>query len=180
MAEMLSIVQQLLVAGNETTTKSLTEAMVLLARDPEQWAKLQAQPDRAGPVSEEVLRLSTPTQGMFRIATRDTEIDGMPIPAGARVVLVYSAANRDLSVWDDPDEFRPDRDNLKEHLAFGKGIHFCLGAPLSRLELQVALAVLSRRLGQLRLPESNDFAYHPSFLLRGLKRLDLAFTRADS
>lgn len=176
MAEMISIVQQLLVAGNEATTKSLTEAMVLLARSPEQWRALQDDPSRAPAVVEEVLRLSTPTQGMFRLTTRDTEIEGVPIPKGARVVVVYSAANRDPSVFGDPDGFDPDRTNLKEHLAFGKGIHFCLGAPLSRLELSCALVALSRRLGELSLPESNSFEYHPSFMLRGLTRLDLAFS----
>ena len=110
------------------------------------------------------------------LTTRDTEIDGVPIPKGARVVVVYSAANRDPSVFGDPDGFDPDRTNLKEHLAFGKGIHFCLGAPLSRLELSCALVALSRRLGELSLPDTNSFEYHPSFMLRGLTRLDLAFS----
>jgi cytochrome P450 len=176
MAEMLSLVQQLLVAGNETTTKSLTEAMVLLARHPDQWQALQADPERVNPVVEEVLRLSTPTQGMFRLVTKDVELGGVAVPKGSRLVVIYAAANRDPAVFPDPDAFDPDRDNHKEHLAFGKGIHFCLGAPLSRLELQVALRALARRLGELHLPESNTFEYHPSFVLRGLKRLDLAFT----
>jgi cytochrome P450 len=180
MPEMLSIVQQLLVAGNETTTKSLTEGVKLLAEHPAQWAALKADPSgRAAVVAEEVLRLSTPTQGMFRVATRDTEIEGCPVPKGARVMLVYSAANRDPSVWgDEPDGFDPDRTNLKEHLAFGKGIHFCLGAPLSRVEMQVAFEQLAQRLDTISLDDTNTFEYHPSFVLRGLKRLDLSFTPA--
>ncbi len=174
-AEALSILQQLLVAGNETTTKALTEGMMLLARHPEQWERLRADPaGRAAAVTEEVLRLSTPTQGMFRKVTRDTEIEGCTVPAGARLILMYAAANRDPAVWgDDPDGFDPDRSNHKEHVAFGKGIHFCLGAPLSRVEMQVAFELLARRVKSVELADTNDFAYHPSFMLRGLKRLDL-------
>jgi cytochrome P450 len=126
-----------------------------------------------------VLRLSTPTQGMFRVVTRDTEIDGAPVPKGARLVVMYSAANRDPQVFGDPDGFCPGRENLKEHLAFGKGIHFCIGAPLSRLEMQVAFERLGARLGELRLAEGNELEYHPSFVLRGLKRLDVEFSRAE-
>jgi cytochrome P450 len=180
MAEMLSIVQQLLVAGNETTTKALTEGVMLLAQHPDEWERLRADPaGRAPLVTEEVLRIATPTQGMFRRVTRDTEIEGCPIPKGSRLVVVYTAANRDPAVWgDDPDRFDPDRPNMKEHLAFGKGIHFCLGAPLSRLEMQVAFERLARRLAAITLDATNDFEYHPSFMLRGLKRLDVSFVPA--
>ena len=175
MEEMLSIVQQLLVAGNETTTKALTEGVMLLAQHPEVWARLQADPSGYAPlVTEEVLRLSTPTQGMFRLATRDVELEGVHIPKGSRLVLVYSGANRDPKVWgDDPDRFDPDRPNLKEHLAFGKGIHFCLGAPLSRVEMQVAFERLARRIERIEVVPGIDLRYHPSFMLRGLVRLDV-------
>lgn len=179
MAEMLSIVQQLLVAGNETTTKAITEGVRLLAEHPHHWAWLRADPAaHAVPLTEEVLRLATPTQGMFRLVTRDTEIEGVSIPKGARLVVVYSAANRDPSVFDEPDAFDPQRANLKEHLAFGKGIHFCLGAPLSRLEMQVAFEALARRAASVHLVEGAPLEYHPSFLLRGLKRLDVELAAA--
>jgi cytochrome P450 len=179
MAEMLSIVQQLLVAGNETTTKALTEGAMLLAQHPEVWAKLRADPAGYAPlVTEEVLRLSTPTQGMFRLVTEDTELEGVPIPKGARLVVVYSGANRDPKVWgDDPDRFDPDRPNLKDHLAFGKGIHFCLGAPLSRLEMNVAFEQLARHISEIRLVDGQDLRYHPSFMLRGLVELQIEVTR---
>lgn len=181
MAEMLSIVQQLLVAGNETTTKSITEGVRLLAENPHVLAKLQADPAGYAPlVTEEVLRLSTPTQGMFRVATTDTELGGVSIPKGSRLVVVYAAANRDASVWgDDPDRFDPDRPNLKEHLAFGKGIHFCLGAPLSRIELNAAFEAIGRRVERIELADTNDFRYHPSFMLRGLVHLDVSFTMRE-
>ena len=179
MAEMLSIVQQLLVAGNETTTKSITEGVRLLAEHPHVWAKLQADPAGYAPmVTEEVLRLTTPTQGMFRVVTEDTELEGVHIPKGSRLVVMYTAANRDPSVWgDDPDRFDPDRPNLKEHLAFGKGVHFCLGAPLSRLEMQIAFEQLARRVERIELVDTNDFRYHPSFMLRGLVHLDVTVTK---
>ena len=181
MAEMLSIVQQLLVAGNETTTKSITEGVRLLAEHPHVLAKLQADPAGYAPlVTEEVLRLSTPTQGMFRVATTDTELGGVAIPKGSRLVVVFAAANRDQAVWgDDPDRFDPDRPNLKEHLAFGKGIHFCLGAPLSRIELNAAFEAIGRRVERIELADSNDYRYHPSFMLRGLVHLDVSFTMRE-
>jgi cytochrome P450 len=180
MAEMLSIVQQLLVAGNETTTKAITEGAMLLAQHPQVWERLRADPAGYAPlVTEEVLRLSTPTQGMFRLVTEDTEVEGVPVPKGARLVLVYSGANRDRSVFgDDADEFNPDRSNLKDQMAFGKGIHFCIGAPLSRLEMQVVFEQLGRRVRHIELAESNDYRYHPSFMLRGLVHLDVTVERA--
>jgi len=180
MAEMLSIVQQLLVAGNETTTKLLTETMRLLAENPDQWRRLKDDPGRAPAVIEEALRLSTPTQGMFRIATRDHDLDGVQIPKGARLVIVFASANRDEELYAGPDDFDPDRENLRDHLAFGKGIHFCLGAALSRLEGKVALEELSRRLDGFTLAEGNEFNYFASFLLRGLTKLDLDITPASA
>ena len=158
------------------TTKLLTEMMRLLAENPDQWDAVRREPRRARSVVEEALRLTTPTQGMWRIATRDVEIEGFAIPKGSRIVIMFSAANRDESVFECPQAFDPDRPALGNHLAFGKGIHYCIGAPLSRLEGMVALEELSRRIASISLPDSNTFEYHPSFMLRGLKRLDLAFT----
>ncbi|MGA9278169.1 cytochrome P450 [Ilumatobacter sp.] len=176
MPEMLSIVQQLLVAGNETTTKLLTETVRLLAENPDQWQALQDDPGRAPAVVEEALRLSTPTQGMFRISTRDHELEGVRIPKGAQMLILFASANRDPELFGEPDAFDPDRDNLRDHLAFGKGIHFCLGAALSRLEGKVALEEFTRRVERFELADSNEFDYFPSFMLRGLKRLDVEVT----
>ncbi len=178
MSEMLSIIQQLLVAGNETTTKMLTEMMRLLGENPEQWQTLRRQDGdaldaQAKAVVEETLRLSTPTQGMFRVVTEDAEVAGVEIPAGSRLVAMFAAANRDPEVFDQPEEFLPGRDGALNHLAFGKGIHHCIGAALSRLEGKVAAEELSRRIASFTLADSNDFAYHPSFMLRGLKKLDV-------
>jgi cytochrome P450 len=176
--EMLSIIQQLLVAGNETTTKMLTEMMRLLGERPEEWDLLRRDPHRIERVVEETLRLATPTQGMWRVVTRDVTLGGVELSAGSRIVVVFSSANRDEAIYADPDEFDPDRENLRLHLAFGKGIHFCLGANLSRLEGQVALQELTRRIAGFRLSDSNRYEYFPSFMLRGLTRLDIELTPA--
>jgi cytochrome P450 len=178
MPEMLGIVQQLLVAGNETTTKLLSELMMLLGQHPEQWRRLRSDPSRIPSVVEEGLRMLTPTQGMWRIATKEHELGGVQIPKGARLVAVFASANRDEALYADADAFDPDRQNLRDHLAFGKGIHFCLGANLSRLEARVAFEELSRRIDSFALDEGNDFSYFPSFLLRGLQRLDVTLTPA--
>jgi cytochrome P450 len=178
MPEMLSIIQQLLVAGNETTTKSLTEMVRLLAENPEEWAALKADPSRAEKVFEETLRLSTPTQGMWRILTKDAELGGVQLTKGQRIIIVFASANRDEALYDNPDDFIPMRDHLRDNLAFGKGIHFCLGANLSRLEGKVAAEELSKRIDTITLSESNQYQYFPSFMLRGLTDLDIEFTAA--
>lgn len=173
-SEIYSIVQQLMVAGNETTTKFLNETMRLLIENPHWWEQLKTDPDSTiNNLVEEGLRLSTPNQGMFRVATRDADIGGVHIPAGSRVWVMFGAANRDESYFDDGDSFDPGRENLKEHLAFGKGHHFCIGAPLSRLEGRVAFEELVKRIELPAFSEGNTFEYEPSFVLRGLAQLDL-------
>jgi len=172
--EVFSIVQQLMVAGNETTTKFLNETMRLLIEHPQWWTAMEDDP--AGTIHglvEEGLRVSTPNQGMFRAVTRDTEIGGVEIPKGSRVWVMFGAANRDEAHFPDGDGFDPSRDNLKEHIAFGKGHHFCIGAPLSRLEGRVAFEELTRLLHRPDFSEGNTFEYEPSFILRGLAQLGL-------
>jgi cytochrome P450 len=172
--EILSILSQLMTAGNETTTKLLSEAMRLLGEQPGEWRALRNDPTRADRVVEEALRLSSPTQGMFRRVRRDTELGGVTLPKGSMLIVVFGAANRDTDVFgDDAESFVPDRANAREHLAFGKGVHFCLGAALTRLEARVALEELARRVPAFELADENDFAYFPSILLRGLRSLHL-------
>ena len=125
-----------------------------------------------------MLRLSTPTQGMFRVVTKDTEVDGVPIPKDARLVVMYAGANRDPEVFPDPDGFEPEREGLmKQHLAFGKGIHFCLGAPLSRLEMNIVFERLATKLASITLAPENEYRYFPSFMLRGLTNLFVSVER---
>ena len=137
MPEMISIVQQLMVAGNETTTKLLNETMKLLLQNEGEWDAICRDPSRIEGVVEESLRLSTPNQGMFRQVREDVVVEGVSIPAGSTLWLIFGSANRDETVFPDPDRFDPTRPNLKEHVAFGRGAHFCIGAPLARLEMRV-------------------------------------------
>lgn len=175
--EMLSILHQLLVAGNETTTTLLAESMRLLIGAPDEYARVASDADgsyTAG-VVEEALRLCAPAQGMFRVVTRDTVLGGVEIPAGATAILMYASANRDEAHWPDADSFCPARDGVRHHVAFGSGIHFCIGAALSRAEAHAALPRLCRAMPAARLAtEAPD--YKPSFVLRGVRSLPLAFT----
>jgi len=180
MPEMLSIIQQLMVAGNETTTKLLNETMRLLLENEGEWNAICRDPGRIEGVVEESLRLSTPNQGMFRQVRRDVVLEGVPVPAGSTLWIIFGSANRDESVFPEPDRFDPTRPNLKEHVAFGRGAHFCIGAPLARLELRVALEQLTQRLREVRLADDNTFEYEPSYILRGLSALALEIARADA
>jgi cytochrome P450 len=175
--EMLSILHQLLVAGNETTTTLLAESMRLLIAAPAEYARVAA--DAGGSYTaaavEEALRLCAPAQGMFRVVTRDTVLGGVEIPAGATAILLYASANRDGRQWPDADSFCPQRGGVRQHLAFGSGIHFCIGAALSRAEAQTALPRLCRAMPEARLA-ADRLDYKPSFVLRGLRSLPLIFT----
>lgn len=178
-SEVYSILKQLMVAGNETTTKFLNETMRLLIENPAQWDALDPDRDhdvRNGAVRdlvEEGLRMSSPNQGLFRYATVDTEVSGVAIPAGSKIWLMFGAANRDDEVFPDGEAFEASRDRLNEHLAFGMGRHFCIGAPLSRLEGTVAFDELSKQLHLPTFAPGNSFEYEPSYVLRGLVQLDL-------
>ena len=175
--EMLSILHQLLVAGNETTTTLLAESMRLLIGDPAGYARVAADTDGAytAAVVEETLRLSSPAQGMFRVVTRDTVLGGVEIPAGATAILMYASANRDGAQFADGDSFCPGRAGGRHHVSFGSGIHYCIGAALSRAEAQAALPRLCRALPDARLA-AETLDYKPSFVLRGLRSLPLTFS----
>ena len=176
-AELLSIVQQLMVAGNETTTSSLAEGMALLAQNPDELTKVQADPSIIPNMVEEILRLASASSGIWRIATRDAELGGETIPAGAMVMLRYHAANRDPAKYEEPDRFIADRKNARTHLAFGKGIHMCVGNMLSRKEMTVTFQQLLPQITDLRLADGYAPAYPPNMMLRGLTRLPLTFER---
>lgn len=180
-AACLSIIQQLLIAGNETTTKLLGGSLHLLAQSPKWWDWLRENPaERSEAFVEEALRYLTPVQSMFRITTAPADLGGYTIPAGSLVVLAFASANRDEAQFDQGEEFNPERTNAKSHLALGHGIHACLGAPLARMEAAIALEELVRRFSGVRVTDGsdgdlNDFEYEPSFMLRGFKRLNLIF-----
>ena len=153
MAEMLSIIQQLMVAGNETTTKLINEMLMMLARRPDLWKRLREDLSLAPAYVEESLRLATPNQGMFRQVREDTKLAGVDVPKGSTVWVIFGSANRDERTFPSPDEFDPDRENVRDHVAFGQGAHFCIGAPLARLEAKIALEEVAKRVEKLELPE---------------------------
>lgn len=168
------------VGGSETSTNALSAGAMLLAQHPEEWAKLKADPDRYLPqLVEEVLRLESPAQALFRATAVDVELHGVTIPKGSMVSIRYGAANRDDRVFSDPDVFDLDRDNARQHIAFGFGVHHCLGAPLARRELLHGFAAMVRRFERIWLIDGeNDFAIAPNYSLRALKQLHIGFTPA--
>ena len=178
-AELLSILQQLLVAGNETTTNTLAGGLLLLIQNPEQMARVRQDPALIRNMVEEILRLESPTSGMWRVVKKDGELGGVKIPAGSMLHLRYAAANRDETRFEDAESFDPGRKNAGIHLAFGRGTHMCVGAVLAKKEMTVAFTHLLRRLDNIRLAEGrNDLTHFPNVLLRGLKALHIEFDRA--
>jgi cytochrome P450 len=171
--ELVAFVGLLLIAGNETTTNLIGNAVLALLDHPEQMALLRDEAGLVPNVVEEALRYDTPTQFLFRHATCDAEVAGRRIPEGSTVVPLFASANRDERKFQHPDRFDVRRD-ARGHLSFGQGIHFCLGAPLARLEALIALEALVQLPG-LRQTESQLEQVSPVFL-RGVKRLPLAFT----
>lgn len=180
MAEMLSIIQQLLVAGNQTTTHLLGEMLLLLDEHPEQWARLAEDPLYGKDVADEALRLAAPTQGMFRVVSEDTQIGSTTLPAGSRVVLMYAAANRDPEMWEHPDTFQPGRDGQAKHLSFGKGPHYCVGAGLARLEARIVAETLGKRLSHIQVTNRSELRYIPSFVLRGPQQIDVVVSAKEA
>jgi cytochrome P450 len=133
-------------------------------------------PARAIPrVTEEALRRDAPHRGLFRITTRDTELGGVALPAGTPLLLLFGSGNRDETVFGDPDAVDLDRANVRDHLAFGRGLHVCPGAPMARTEIRVALETLLRRLPNLRLAHDYEPTYIASYFFRGLERLDVTW-----
>ncbi len=175
--EILSLLTQLLVAGNETTTATLAFALLRLAKTPGLWARLSADRALLPRFIEEVLRLDCPIQGQFRRAVADTRLGGIAIPAGSLLHLRFASANRDERVFGpDDDTVRLDGKPAAPHLAFGMGLHFCVGAALSRFELTIALeALLDRFAGVSLAAEQGALPFRTHFHHRNLLALPLVF-----
>ncbi|MET8013091.1 cytochrome P450 [Streptomyces sp. NPDC005271] len=173
-AELLSTASLLLVAGHETTVSLITNGMLTLLRNPGVLARLREEPHLAVPMVEELLRFEPPVQVLpQRTPLADIDIAGVTIPKGASVWLMLASGNRDPQRFLDPDRFDPRRKD-NQHLGFGSGIHHCFGAPLARLEAQLALTELARRLDNPRLLEDPP-TYRRNAVLRGPRHLHLAF-----
>lgn len=153
--EILGVVTQLLVGGNETTTSLITNAVWRLLEEPSRYKRLCAQPALIDKALEESLRFDPPVLALYRTTTRAVDLHGVTIPANTKVMLHYAAANRDPDAFDEPDGFSLDRP-ARRHLAFGLGTHFCLGAQLARLEASIALRALIERCPDLQLVDEGD------------------------
>jgi cytochrome P450 len=169
--EIVATCNLLLVAGHETTVNLIANAVLAMLRHPEHWAALGRDPSRAPAIVEETLRYDPPVQLVGRIAGEDMSIGGVDIPRGETMMLLLAAAHRDPAVTERPDEFDPTRAAIR-HLAFGLGPHFCLGAPLARLEANVALSAVTKRFPNARL--ETEPAYKPNVTLRGVADLVVA------
>jgi cytochrome P450 len=172
--ELLAFVVLLLLAGNETTTNLIGNGMLALGRNPDQMNLLRRTPDLTPRAIEEILRYDGPVQATTRRALVDVEVGGTKIPAGTGCFVVIGAANHDPAQFDDPDRFDITRDP-KDNVAFGDGIHFCIGAPLARMEGAIAIGAMLERFPHLRLKHPAAPTTHKgSYFLRGLAALSMA------
>jgi cytochrome P450 len=171
--EVISMCLLLFIAGHETTVNLIGNGTLALLRHPEQLARVQADPGLVPNAVEELLRYDSPVQRTARITTADVELGGRAIARGAMVVTALGAANRDPAQFAEPDRLDVGRRDVR-HISFGSGIHFCLGAPLARVEGQIALGTLLRRAPRLTLAEPAP-EWRESSVLRGLKRLQVTF-----
>jgi cytochrome P450 len=163
----------LLIAGHETTVNLITNGTLTLLRHPPELEQLRDHPERATRVVEEVLRFEPPVQFITRFALADIEMGDVTIPRGSGIRPILAAGNRDPARFADPDRFDPDRPD-NEHLGFSGGIHYCVGAPLARIEGHVALTELARRLVNPRLVDDPP-PYRPNAVLRGPSHLLVDF-----
>jgi cytochrome P450 len=173
----------LFAAGQETTTKLLSFGMRMIAENPEIQALLREDRSRITTFVEETLRMESPVKCHFRMARTSTSIGDVKIPAGSTVMLLPGASNRDTRKFEEPNEFRIDRPNVREHLAFGRGNHSCPGAPLARAEGQISINRILDRMSDIAIveaehggPDARRYAYEPTWQMRGLTKLHLEFT----
>ncbi|HEY8527274.1 MAG TPA: cytochrome P450 [Acidimicrobiales bacterium] len=184
--DVVRVAANVFAAGQETTVRLLGSALQRLGDDPELQLRLRDQPELVADFVEETLRSESPVKGDFRLARRTTTVGGVEIPAGATVMVLNGAANRDPRHFAEPADFRIDRREAREHLAFGRGVHSCPGGPLARLEARVSIERLLERTSEIRISEEHHgppgarrYRYVPTYILRGLTRLHLELRPAD-
>ncbi|WP_309500308.1 cytochrome P450 [Streptomyces shenzhenensis] len=185
-ADAVRVATNLFSAGQETTVRLLSSALKVIAERSDIQTLLRSEPDRIPNFVEETLRTESPVKGDFRLSRVPATVGGVDIPAGTTLMVVNGAANRDPRRFEDPSRFDPARPNARHHLAFGRGIHTCPGAPLARAEARVGIERLLARTGGIRISESvhgpadeRRYQYLPTYMLRGLTHLNLQFTTAE-
>ena len=181
-ADVVRIAANLFSAGQETTVRLLGSALKVLAEDPGMQRRLRDDRDRIPGFIEETLRTESPVKGDFRLSRVPVTVGGVDFPAGTYVMVLNGAANRDPRHFDDPDSFDETRPNARHHMAFGRGIHTCPGAPLARAEARVAIERLLDRTSDIAISErehgpegARRYRYVPTFIMRGLTELHLEF-----
>jgi cytochrome P450 len=173
-AELRANVSLLFAAGHETTVNLIGNGVYALLRHPDQWQILRDDPARIPNAVEEILRFESPVQAVARIVAEPIELGGVVLPKSEMVVALLGGANRDPAVFEDPERFDITRRDPRP-LSFGGGIHFCLGAQLARIEAAVVFETLLRRLPDLRLADPDHPRWRPSFVLRGMTELPVAW-----
>lgn len=179
----MRVAANLFAAGQETTVRMLAAGLQLIAERPALQQQLRDRRDLIPNFVEETLRYEWPVKGDFRLTRCPTTVGGVDVPAGATLMVLNGAANRDPRWFKDPNEFQVERANARQHLAFGFGPHTCPGAPLARAEGVVSMERLLDRLGDIRINEDEHgpaddrrYEYAPTYILRGLQRLHLEYT----
>jgi len=183
--DIVTIAAFLFGAGQDTTVRLLAAALRFLAEDEALQARLRKERNRIPDFIEEVLRMEGPVKGDFRLARRPVKLGALDVKPGTSVMLLNGAINRDPRRFERPNELQVDRKNVREHVAFGRGIHACVGAPLARAEAKVSLERLFDRTSNIRIDDSKHgpagarrFEYESSYIMRGLRELHLEFTPA--
>lgn len=175
--ELAGMLTTLLMGGTETTLNMICSGMWLLLEHPKVMQEIQEDHSLIPQFVEEALRIESPVQGLSRQAIQDTEINGTLIPKGSFIWIMYAAANRDPKNWNQPDDFNIHREELKQTMAFGKYVHYCIGAPLARMEARIAFTSLLTRLQNIHFSEKNDFTHGASHVIRGFKEMWLDFEK---
>jgi cytochrome P450 len=176
--ERLSMIHVLIIAGNETTRNALSSAMYVLATRPDLWARLKAEPDKVPDFIEEVLRVHAPAITTPRTVMKDTEIDGVKLPKGSTVFVLWASAGQDEATFADPQAFELDRKNKRSHITFGMGVHHCVGSFLARAELAAALHrwLADFERVELAVPQE-QVRYDAAFAFHALSDLPVRVTR---
>ena len=169
--EALDMVKQILVAGNETTTQLLAVITEQVIAHPQLLDQVRADPSIAPRIVEEALRIGSPVRGLFRFAASSSSVGHVDVQHGKWLVPLYASANRDEAMFEEPEKFRPDRANINQHVAFGLGPHFCLGAYLARAEALTFVTELAQRFDRLESGASDEHDDQGSFMMRGRRRL---------
>ncbi|HMN81372.1 MAG TPA: cytochrome P450 [Burkholderiaceae bacterium] len=173
--EISGTVFNLLFAGHETTTNAATNLFRHLLPDRTLWDRICRGEQPIAPVVEEGLRFDPPVHAWRRRAKVDVELDGIAIPAGGRLLLVFAAGNHDPEMFPDPERFDPDRKNAAQHMTFGFGAHYCMGAPLARQEVELMVAGVARRIPAIRLADGQRFDYVPNTAMHALRALHVTW-----